>query len=227
MKNSIKDLKIHGKGISTGGKYNTVSIMGEGKINGNIDCINLKIYGEGEIDGDLKATSKVNIKGHTAFRGNLEAKNVKIQGEVEINGELIANEAVISGNININNDCNAEIFTLEGGLTIDGLLNADILKMNLYWPSKVHEIGGSEITIKKEAKLSFLGLKDKIMPSEVNKKLTADIIEGDDIYLENTQAKVVRGNNITIGSGCKIELVEYKDNFKKDERADIITHRKL
>jgi cytoskeletal protein CcmA (bactofilin family) len=227
MKNSIKDIKIHGQGISTGGKYNTVSIMGEGKINGNVDCVNLKIYGDGEIDGDLKATSTVNIKGHTAFRGNLEAKNIKIQGEVEVNGELIADEAVISGNISLNSDCNAEIFTLEGGLTIDGLLNADVLKINLYWPSKVHEIGGTEITVKKEAKLSFLGLKDIIMPSGANKKLTADIIEGDNINLENTQAKVVRGNNITIGSGCKIELVEYKDSFKNDEGAEIITYRKM
>jgi len=227
MKNSIKNLKIHGQGISTGGKYNTISIMGEGKINGHVDCVNLKIYGEGEIDGDLKATSTVNIKGHTAFRGNLEAKNVKIQGEVEVNGELIADEAVISGNISINGDCNAEIFTLEGGLTIDGLLNADVLKINLYWPSNVHEIGGTEITVKKEAKLSFLGLKDIIMPSGANKKLTADIIEGDNINLENTQAKVVRGNNITIGSGCKIELVEYKDSFKNEEGAEIITYRKM
>lgn len=52
-------------------------------------------------------------------------------------------------------DCNAEIFNLEGGFTIDGMLNADILRINLYWPSKVNEIGGSEITVKRSGKISF------------------------------------------------------------------------
>ena len=65
-----------------------------------------------------------------------------------------------------------------------------------------------------------------ILPKGHN-KLTVDIIEGDDIYLENTHAKVVRGNNITLGPGCEIELVEYKNDFKQDKEAEIGTHRKI
>jgi cytoskeletal protein CcmA (bactofilin family) len=65
------------------------------------------------------------------------------------------------------------------------------------------------------------------MPFGRNKELTADIIEGDDVYLENTQAKVVRGNNIELGPDCEIELVEYKDSFKQDEKADVGTHTKI
>ncbi len=34
--NNRVDLKIHGQGSSSGGKYKTVSIMGEGRIDG--DC---------------------------------------------------------------------------------------------------------------------------------------------------------------------------------------------
>ena len=66
-----------------------------------------------------------------------------------------------------------------------------------------------------------------IKPVCSNKILTADIIEGDLIYLENTNAKIVRGNNVTIGTGCKIELVEYKESFKKDEKSIVDKNNKI
>jgi cytoskeletal protein CcmA (bactofilin family) len=60
-----------------------------------------------------------------------------------------------------------------------------------------------------------------------NKILTSNIIEGDLIYLENTNAKIVRGKNVTIGAGCKIELVEYKESFKKDEKSVVDKYNKI
>jgi cytoskeletal protein CcmA (bactofilin family) len=220
------DLKIYGQGSSAGGKFNDVIIKGTGKIGGDVDCINFKIYGDGEVDGNLKADN-VKIKGHAGIKGNLETEKFKIQGDVQIYGNLQTEEAVIAGNIQTNGNFNAEIFSLEGGFTIDGLLNADELKITLYLPCKVHEIGGAKITVKKETKLSLIGLKNMIMPNESHKKLTAEVIEGDDIYLEHTRAKVVRGNNIELGPECEIELVEYKNNFKQDERSEVSTHKKI
>ena len=219
-KNKSAELRIHGQGCSSGGKFNTVSIMGEGRIDGDVDCLNLKIYGEGNVDGNVKTANTASIKGQTTISGNLEANKVKVQGEIEVGGEIFADEAVITGNIHIGGDCNAEVLTLEGGFTIGGLLNADVLKINLHWKCKVNEIGGSKITVKRDGKLSFLGLKNMFTPSG-HSELVADIIEGDDIYLENTHAKVVRGNNITLGPGCEIALVEYKNDFKQDKEATV------
>ena len=54
-------------------------------------------------------------------------------------------------------------------------------------------------------------------------ELVTDLIEGDDIYLENTHAKVARGNNITLGPGCEIGIVEYKNDFKQDKAAEVGT----
>lgn len=220
--NNRVDLKIHGQGSSSGGKYKTVSIMGEGRIDGDVDCKNIKVYGEGKIDGSVKAANTVSIKGQTTIKGDLEAEKIKIQGEIDVGGEVFADEASITGNINIEGDCNAEVLTLEGGFKVGGLLNADILKINLHWHCKVNEIGGSEITIKKEGKLSFLGLKNMLITGG-HSELVTDLIEGDDIYLENTHAKVVRGNNITLGPGCEIGIVEYKNNFKQDKAAEVGT----
>jgi cytoskeletal protein CcmA (bactofilin family) len=200
--------------------------MGEGRIDGDVDCKNIKVYGEGKIYGSVKATNTVSIKGQTLIKGDLEAGKIKIQGEIDVDGEIFADEAIITGNINIEGDCNAEILTLEGGFKVGGLLNADILKINLHWHCKVNEIGGSEITVKKDGRLSFLGLKNMFSPGGHN-ELVADLIEGDDIYLENTHAKVVRGNNITLGPGCEIGIVEYKNNFKQDKEAEVGTSNNI
>lgn len=221
-----KDLKIYGSGISSGGEFNRISIMGEGIIHGDVECSNLKVYGEGQLDGSVTSADYVSIKGETIVKGDLNAQKVKVQGEFEVSGDLLVDEAKIQGSILVGRDFNTEILNLEGGFTIEGMLNGDILRINLYWPSKVNEIGGSDITVKKSGKLSFLGIKNKIL-SEGKNELTADVIEGDNIYLENTTARVVRGNNVTIGPGCKIEMVEYKENFKKDGKSEVGVDKKV
>ena len=38
-------------------------------------------------------------------------------------------------------------------------------------------------------------------------------MEGEDIYIESTTAEVVRGNNVTIGPRCNIEILAYKDKI--------------
>ena len=107
-----------------------------------------------------------------------------------------------------------------------GLLNADEINISLYWPCKAREIGGSKIKVKKDSKLSFLGLKNMISPDRSSKELIADIIEGDNVYLEYTKARVVRGNNIELGTGCEIELAEYKNNLKHDDKTTVPTCRR-
>ena len=56
--------------------------------------------------------------------------------------------------------------------------------------------------------------------------LAAKVIEGDDIYLENTTADMVRGNKVKIGPGCQIGVVEYRDDFTHDPKATIKTTTK-
>ena len=40
------------------------------------------------------------------------------------------------------------------------------------------------------------------MPSGFNTGLTTDVIEDDEIYLEYTKSKIVRGKDIELGPGC-------------------------
>ncbi len=223
MKKSIGDLKINGQSSSAGGKYDSVVINGGGRIEGDLECIYLKINGQCNVNGNVKADS-VKVNGNNSIKGNLRAEKVRINGTADIGGNVSVDKAETYGSINIGGDCNAEIFKIEGTFEIEGLLNAGELELSIYGPSKAHEIGGEKITVKRKGKYDFLGLKYLIGS---NKELTAESIEGDEIYLENTQAKVVRGDNIELGSGCEIELVEYKDSFKQDEKSEVGTHKQV
>ena len=219
------DLKINGHGSSAGGKYNSVLINGHGRIEGDLDCVYLKINGHCAVNSHVKADS-VNVHGNTSIKGNLEAKEAKIHGTADIKGNMSVEEAETYGSISVDGYCNAETFKIEGTFTIGELLNAGELELSLYGPSTAREIGGDKITVKNKGKYDFLGLKSLIMPGG-SKELTVDVIEGDDIYLENTQAKVVRGNNVDLGPDCEIELAEYKDSLKQDETTDVGTQSKI
>jgi len=224
MEKRIGDLKINGQSSAAGGKYNDVIINGEGRIEGDLDCINLKINGKCSMNGNVKADS-VNVNGEASIKGDLEAGKAKIQGTADIDGNLFVDKAETYGIISVDGDCNAEIFKIGGTFAIEGLLNAGELELTLYGSSRAREIGGEKITVKRKGKYDLLGLKSMIIGR--GKGLTVETIEGDDIYLEDTKAKVVRGNNIELGPGCEIELLEYKENFKQDEKAEIGTHKKI
>jgi len=214
------DLKIYGQGSSCGGEFRDVIIKGNGQITGDVECRNYSIYGNGEIKGNLNA-DEIKIKGQAEFIGDIKTNEINVQGEVQIRGNLSTEEASITGNFKINENFNAETCKIEGGFEIDGLLSADDLEINMYWPCKVLEIGGTSIKVKNENKFSFLGIKNIIIPKAQNRLLTVDTIEGDDIYLENTNAKIVRGKNIEIGPDCNIDLVEYQENFKDHEKSHV------
>ena len=226
MKNSVEDLKIDGSERSAGGKYNSVIINGEGNIDGNLDCTYLKVNGKCEVNGNIKADS-VNINGSNTIKKNFNAIEFKINGSINVEKDLSAEKIVSRGNTSVGGDCNAEIFDIKGAFAIGGFLNAGELVLNLYGPSEALDIGGGKITVTKESKLNFLGLLSLVMPFGRNSALSTNSIEGDDIYLEYTKAKAVRGNNIILGPGCEIELVEYKDNFKQDDTSEVETQRKI
>ena len=226
MEKDRSDLKINGHGSSNGGKYNSVAINGNGSINGDLECVYLRVNGQGSVKGNTKAES-VKINGNNSIEGNLRAEKIKVNGMAHIDGNLSVEEAETYGNINIGGDCNAEMFRVDGMFAVEGLLNAGELRLNLHGPSRAREIGGEKITVKRMGRFGLGILKNFIWPHGHDKGLSADIIEGDDVYLENTMAKVVRGNNVELGPDCEVELVEYNDSFKQDELVTVCDCRQV
>jgi cytoskeletal protein CcmA (bactofilin family) len=223
---STADIKIYGQGSSGGGKFRNVNIKGSGQINGDLECKKYEVLGTGEIKGDLTAET-VMVKGQFKFGGQINAVDIQIYGESCFQGDIFADEASFQGSLESKGDLNAEICKIEGGFKIDGLLNVEIFELTMYWPCKVSEIGGTNITIKKDAKFSFLRLKNRITPHSNKGFLEVDTIEGDEIYLENTHAKVVRGKNITLGPNCQIDKVEYQGSYMDHEKSRVESAEKI
>ena len=223
---SLTDLKIYGQGSSGGGKFRDVIIMGSGQILGDLECNKYEVYGTGEMKGDLKAENVI-VKGQFKFDGQINTPELNVYGESDFQGDIFADEVAIQGSLKANGDLNAEICKIEGGFDIDGLLNAEMFELAMHWPCKVSEIGGTSIKIKNNGKISFLGMKLMINPHSNRSLLEVDTIEADDIYLENTHAKIVRGKKITLGPDCQIDKVEYQDSFAGHEKSRVESTEKL
>ncbi|HUI30757.1 MAG TPA: polymer-forming cytoskeletal protein [Candidatus Acidoferrales bacterium] len=227
VKNMKNDLRINGLGNSSGGNYNYVQINGKGDINGDLDCVELQINGLGCIHGNVK-TRTARVAGKSEINGSVKAEDLIIDGMTEIGGAVSADRIENRGMLKVNKDCGAETFRSQGGFTIGGLLNADKIDIEMYVASRAREIGGQEIEIKAGSAFGFKKFLSSLFPMwQMNRYLSVETIEGDNIYLENVTVKVVRGGNVKVGPGCQIDKVEYKNTFYKDRDSSVKENKKV
>lgn len=208
------NIKIIGEGSSSGGDYGTVKVTGEAEFFGNVQCEQFKCTGSAQVEGDLlshdiKVTGTLVLKGQDASDiigpFNLKAEEIKIMGELRIPGS-----------------CESEALKLRGSLVVGGTLSADDVDLKLHGDSHVREIGGSSISVKGRAGLSIASL---FMSG--NGTLKSENIEGDRIYLENTEAGYVRGEKVEIGPGCNIGFVEFKETLQIDKSSKVGGQQKV
>jgi cytoskeletal protein CcmA (bactofilin family) len=222
--NTTRNLMITGIGSSNGGDFRAVKIDGIGRLEGDVTCSDFNLNGRAEVNGSI-TTETAEMKGTLSVQGNMKAKRSSIHGKVKIEGDFAGESLEINGYTTITGDCETEKFHANGRLLV-GTLNADTIVVTLHGPSKIQEIGGERIQIRKQRGLD-LARWLKILPLAVGNHLTAHTIEGDHIYLEHTTAEVVRGVNITIGAGCEIGLIEYTGKFEQDKRSKVKHSEKL
>ncbi|MEB6550542.1 polymer-forming cytoskeletal protein [Heyndrickxia sporothermodurans] len=226
------DLVINGFGRSNGGQFEDVVLNGKGTIDGDIECkmydcngmgtLNgnvtaekVRINGKGKINGNIVAKD-ISVDGHASLGGNTLHESLRISGHCSIGGTVKGDKVKINGKAHIGGDCETEEFITEGIFTIGGLLNAEEIDIALYGECKVKEIGGQSIRIRQKP-YGFIKFLRSLFPA----RLITDIIEGDDIYLEGVREKIVRGNNVTIGSNCEIDLVEYYEESSIDKGSTV------
>jgi cytoskeletal protein CcmA (bactofilin family) len=240
-----QNLSLTGDGTAAGGIYNNVKIIGEETINGDLECIYMKLTGTCEVRGNVK-TRSAKLKGTADIEGNLEAEKFKIvgtlnvesdvavkeftiYGEAKVKGNASVEKAKIFGFLEIGGECTTESFITKGPFKIGGLLNAGNIDIEMNCKCCVKEIGGEKISIRRGTDLMIKKIiKSFYMPKDFYLgELETDTIEGDDIYLEYAKVQVVRGNNIEIGPGCEIDLIEFKNTFKQHETSSVVNSRKV
>jgi cytoskeletal protein CcmA (bactofilin family) len=143
---------------------------------------------------------------------------LKVNGACTITGSVNAQRIEVRGTAKIGGDVQAEAFDSQGVFSVKGLLNAGTVTVKLYGGCDARDIGGETIDVR-------LGTNWAFLPFLGERNLTADTIEGDTVYLENTRAKVVRGADVTIGPDCAIDLVEYAGTLTGS--AGVVASRKV
>lgn len=229
-----KDLRINGMGQAAGGTYGKIGTDGIATLNGDTVCTSITSNGTLKMKGSVQA-EQFRMNGIISVEGSLSGEQLRVDGMLKIAGDVRSEDVDIHGMLNsggsasgesldvdgglkLGGDAEFETFKIFGGFQIGGMLNAGILEISMAGTCRAKEIGGGRIQVRKKA--SARNLLAWISPSKAV-RLTADVIEGDDIDLEETKAEVVRGNSVRIGPGCQIGRVEYKDHYEVDPKASV------
>jgi cytoskeletal protein CcmA (bactofilin family) len=211
-----RDLKVIGETSSAGGQFRHIKVTGECKFKGDVDCNKLASMGEVAINGNLR-TDELKLTGQCEIKGRLDALTVRGRGELKVSSGMRGENIKFTGNIDTEGDCEAGAFEVSGGFNVRGLLSAESLEIKMFGPCHARELGGGKLRIKRSRTSAIVSLiKLKNLNSAV---LNAELIEGDAIDLEYTVAAIVRGNSVTIGSGCQIDRVEYRDSLQVHKSA--------
>lgn len=217
------DVKVAGDGALQGGVYGNITVNGAGSINGDIDCLTFKVNGASTNNGRLVAQTMV-VNGTATVNGELQAGLLKVNGDTSVRdgagvGQLIVNgncqvggglathQVELKGYLKAGGDLETDSLVGDGAFQIGGLLNAGSIDIRLHGPASAREVGGERISVK-------LGTGwGSLLAFFADKRLTTDSVEADEVALEYTTAKVVRGKNVTIGQGCAVGLVEYTESY--------------
>ncbi|WP_420768298.1 polymer-forming cytoskeletal protein [Parageobacillus thermoglucosidasius] len=242
MGNHVRHLTVNGSALTSGGTFHKVTIRGDATINGDLWCDRCKVFGNADVSGNI-AVKLFRIFGQANIRGNIQGETIKLFGAMNLRGDAavaydfhLRGSAHIDGDVTggtihgygemkVSRDCEADVFLVKGAVEIGNTLNAEQIELYLHFSdSRIAEIGGKTIRIKRSKAMSILHFLKRF--ARESAKLKAETIEGDDIYLEHTDAKMVRGDRIIIGPGCNIDFVEYHTSLQQDEKAIVKEKRK-
>jgi len=208
----MSDLVMNGKSKVSGGEYEEVRIDGISTVDGDLTCDIMEVDGICELNGNVRVKGKADTDGIITISGSLDAEYLDIDGTCKIYGNLNSEEMEVDGVLAVTGNITAENAKLTGGLSLDGTFNAGSLELKFYNSPKIKEIVGGRIHITHGTNV---------------RHLKAELIEGDEISIERSKVKVVRGDNITIGESCTVDKVEYRSSLSIHPKSKVKEKIKL
>ncbi len=231
----LKSMKVSGRGVVAGGHYDVVKGSGSVRIDGDLVARSVDISGSVTTDGGLRS-ARVKISGKAAVNGDVDVLEGRASGSFRIGRSLnVKNEAQFSGALTVGGDLTGTRIHGSGSLRVGGeialdrlewsgsvncpgLVSADAVDIRLSGSSVVGELAGSVIQIgtspSSESWWAWINLSRK-------RKMSAGEISGDDIKLEYTDARLVRGDRVIIGRECRIQRVEYRQSLDIHEDSSV------
>lgn len=214
-----QDITIMGESHMSGGGYGSIKILGTASTQEDIEAERIKVMGSGEFRC-VKA-GEIKVTGEARFTGSLNVTTLDIYGSVNAYSTIKAQRIKIYGSLNASEEVSAEKFHAKGIIKLTSL-NADDIIIEPAENCRVQEIGGEKVQVKPlgRFRLGFFGFNHP-------KRLESDTIEADWIELSNTTVRIIKGNQVVIGPGCKIETVEYRDSLVVDANSTVTNQVKV
>ena len=215
-------LTVHGPLEIDGAGKVEGPVQAEGlEVNGSFKCeSSCTVSGSAEVNGSLKAEGPCTIGGDAEIcgsvktEGDLTVSKLDITGAVCVGGRLRATEIGIDGVLKVKGEVQAESFRADGTVTIDGLLNAETVSLVVAGEDLIESIGGGHVTVER-GRGGFFSFSRK------RPHLFSNLIEADEIRLEYTDCRTVRGVNVHIGPECVIDRVEYSGSLTTDANCTV------
>lgn len=236
----MKHLVIKGNGQSNGGRFEKVRIAGKGEVFGDTESGLVRVSGKATFHGNV-STSMFSVSGKTVIDANVTAESFKTSGKAVVGGTLRGTTGKINGSletgkveaehfkvrgmIHVRDNLDCEVFDLKGIIHAQGLVNAQQIRIKMHGRNTVKEMGGEEIRIVPHKEHHWLSRLLRL--TSRNPILEAELIEGTQLQLTNVHAAVVRGDNVRIGPGCVIGLVEYRNDLQVHPKAKVESQRTM
>jgi len=216
---------IYGKISSAGdlrivGKIKAEKIKSAGDLTANeeVEVEEMSIFGDGLLKKLLKGT-KVSTFGDLESLSTVEVKELNIYGGVK--GKIFNTEKfIVNGDIEAADEINSDFLEINGTVKVEGSMNIGSGNFNLMGNSKVNEIFCQDLRVN-SGNSNYTGLLSGLISRNNYGKLVVKLIEGDEIFLENTICDIVSGKNIQIGRGSKVKRVEYQNTLKIFENGEV------
>ena len=205
------NMRIAGRGTVPAGEYEMVSISGSGSLFGEVHCNNFSAAGRSSGES-ITCAERFKASGSSSFSGTVKAQNVRAAGSFSCGGDLVAEEELsVSGSLRVGGDLQAASVRIAGGLQCGGTLCAESAELQADKQLSLAGIKSGSIRVRRKAVSIFLKRRTTV----------TEMIEGDALDLEYVTAPRVTGQNVIIGKGCVIDLVQYRDEIQISPKATV------
>lgn len=160
---------------------------------------NISVAGSAKFLGGIKA-DKISVSGSCKFLGCVEAEALSVSGSISSEAIIKAKAMKISGSLRTEGKCEGDSLRIFGGFKLNGDLNFDLIEIDL--PNK--------------AECNFTNIYgDKvIINSRLGTQCFGKEIEATTIRVEYVHAEKISGENIFLGRGTVVDLIEYSKSLE-------------
>ena len=206
------DMKVSGSGVLPGGEYESVKLSGAVKLAGDVTCTSFSSSGALQGQG-INCLGKISISGSSKL-GDLSAEELAVSGAFAC-GTVKCTELSVKGAVSVAGDITAtESAVLQGAVSCKGLLSAERISIVFDSSTELVNIKGFSVSMAKESRLAK------------NARVTNGV-DADEISLTHVSCPRVSGKRVTIGKGCKIDLVEYSETVDISPDAEVVKTEKI